>query len=159
MNPFTLAVCQLGVMVSMSFGSNTVKICHLELSLNLCRFFKVSDQIAFSLHSQFSLSTANHLAAPPLISWFPTCCCPAAERRTVNFVKSYCLCNSFNFSPRQLSPIGFTGDANPSFTIKPMCRLCWFDFPRGSLTLFLFWCPLMKESTPSVHRQECLSSK
>lgn len=118
MNPFTLDVCQLGVMdsvfiftilppliisfvcnlfavllasveyaVSGSFGSNTVKICHLELSLNLCRVFKVSDQIAFSLHSQFSLLTANHLAAPPLISCFPTCCCPAAERRTVNFVR------------------------------------------------------------------------
>lgn len=86
-NLFAILLPSAEYAVKGSFGSNTVKICHLELSLNLCRFFKVSDQIVFALHSQFSLLTANRLAAPPLISCFPTCCCPAAERRTANFVR------------------------------------------------------------------------
>lgn len=86
-NLFAILLPSAEYAVKGSFGSNTVKICHLELSLNLCRFFKVNDQIVFALHSQFSLLTANRLAAPPLISCFPTCCCPAAERRTANFVR------------------------------------------------------------------------
>lgn len=137
--------------------------CHEPVIPTSHRFCVASPRSAakscFSLHSQLSLLTPNLLAAPSLISCFPTCCCPAAEQFTVNPVRVIVSVSHLIFPRSSLSLIRFPGDVNPSFTVTPMCGGFWFDFPRGSLTLFLFGSPLMKESSPSVQRQECLFSK